>query len=91
MRTASQQSSSKIMTVVLVSLVTLLGYASTYRLVSKSGSGIPCAKCDTEAIHPFQMKKLAPICGACGDVFGHGYEHCCLCHEYFLEQCMAAF
>lgn len=91
MKVFGQKPFSKIMSLLVITMVPLLSYVSAYRLVSKSGSGMPCAKCDLQAIHPFEIEKLAPVCAACGDVFGYGYEHCCMCHEYFYDKCISAF
>lgn len=89
MKSSDQLSVSSLLTLVVVITVTLLGYVSTYKVIAKS-SEFACAKCDLANIHPFKMANMAPVCGACGEVFGHGYEHCCICHDYFFQKCKSA-
>lgn len=48
---------------------------------------LPCEKCDLEELHPWKIKLMSPICGPCGDLFGLGYEYCCMCHEDFRLSC----
>ncbi|XP_052797551.1 uncharacterized protein LOC128229772 [Mya arenaria] len=72
-------------------MVVLLGYAASYRLVTRNERPVlPCERCDTGTIHPYTIKTLAPVCAACGDLYGPGYEYCCICHETFFEKCVSA-
>ena len=71
--------------VVAVSVVTILsvqGYPNIPKL--------PCEKCDINKIHPWGIKMMSPICGPCGDIYGLGYEYCCMCHEHFRLACEVA-
>lgn len=90
MKSSDQKSFSRLFTLFIVVTVTFLGYVSTYKIIAKSGAGFPCAKCDLRAVHPYEIQKLAPVCAACGDVFGDGYEHCCMCHDNFFDKCISA-
>ena len=68
---------------VLVTLVTIVTISAYPNRLPK----LPCEKCDTDLIHPWRIKMMSPICGPCGDLFGLGYEYCCICHEDFRLSC----
>lgn len=80
----------KLITTIVV-MTSLLSYVTSYRLSTRNVMEPPCEKCNTMTVHPFIMEKIAPVCGMCGDLFGAGYEHCCICHEYFYDKCVDAF
>jgi len=71
--------------------VALLGYVTCYRMAPKDTMlDLPCEKCDITMVAPKTIRTLAPVCAACGDLYGPGFEHCCLCHEAFFDKCWNA-
>ena len=75
----------------IVVMTSFLNCVMSYRISQRNSMEPPCEKCNAMTVHPYIMEKIAPVCGMCGDLFGAGYEHCCICHEYFYEKCVDAF
>lgn len=53
-------------------------------------SELPCDMCDLESIPFWEYKRISPICGPCGQLFGFPYEYCCVCHKKFRLDCAKA-
>ncbi|KAK3587388.1 hypothetical protein CHS0354_028765 [Potamilus streckersoni] len=76
-----------LLALMLVLLSIISCHAVTY---TEEDTLIPCKPCDLEIIHPWIIKKYSPTCGPCGDLFGVGYEYCCICDTEFRKKCELA-
>ncbi|GFS18622.1 hypothetical protein ElyMa_001527300 [Elysia marginata] len=51
----------------------------------------PCVPCDTQAIPDVVFaRRYLGTCMACGEMYGTGIAHCCMCYESFTKQCNTA-
>lgn len=53
-------------------------------------NSLPCEPCQHDELPLWHFKKMSPICGPCGVLFGAEFEYCCMCDEDVRKDCMAA-
>ncbi|KAK3709541.1 hypothetical protein RRG08_019378 [Elysia crispata] len=52
---------------------------------------LPCVQCNTREIPDAVFaRRYLGTCMACGEMYGTGIAHCCMCHEEFTKQCNLA-
>ncbi|KAL5007589.1 hypothetical protein ScPMuIL_016395 [Solemya velum] len=50
----------------------------------------PCMTCNLSDVPDYIFPFRSKVCGHCGELYGHVYEHCCNCHTDMYFQCIKA-
>lgn len=67
--------------------VTSAGSNSVYTRAPR----VPCVPCDTNSIpDDVFARRYLLTCMACGEMYGTGIAHCCMCYESFTKMCNTA-
>lgn len=75
------------MKVLIILLVTVLGCVLAKFDTINANSILPCEPCEHDDLPLWHFKKMSPICGPCGQLFGTEFEYCCMCDPIVRKDC----
>ena len=59
-------------------------------VIGRRGDSLYCHHCEVDLIMKNVPMEVTYVCSSCGDMYGAGFEYCCLCDPYVFYACELA-